>query len=277
VKTGDAAKLNRQGAKKRKGDGNEELGRLENDARKKIRPCSSVTSVVNPGSLQKKLFLFDIDGTLLASGGAGLRALEASCSELFGTPDLDGIDVAGRTDSSIVRQLFTRHGREFSAEGAAKFFDRYLEQLAHLLPVTGGRLLPGVVQLLDALRARPGCTLALLTGNLERGARLKLTHYGVWHYFEFGAYADDHHDRNALGPVARERAKSTLGLEFEAEEIFVLGDTPHDVACARAIGARAVAFATGRHTRGELEPTAPDFLFDDLSDVEGVLSKLGVT
>jgi phosphoglycolate phosphatase len=226
--------------------------------------------------LKTKLFLFDIDGTLLATGGAGLRALEASCSELFGTPNLDGIDIAGRTDSSIIRQLFERHGRELNPEGTARFFDRYIEQLGHLLPVTGGSLLPGVVQLLDALRARPGCTLALLTGNLERGAKLKLTHYGVWHYFEFGAYADDHHDRNELGPVARERAKSKLGLEFEAEDIFVLGDTPHDITCARAIGAKAVAIATGRHTRAELEACAPDFLFDDLGDVDGVIAGLGI-
>jgi phosphoglycolate phosphatase-like HAD superfamily hydrolase len=98
----------------------------------------------------------------------------------------------------------------------------------------------------------------------------------VWHYFEFGAYADDHHDRNELGPVARERAKTKLGLEFEAEDIFVLGDTPHDVACARAIGAKAVAIATGRHSRVELDACAPDFLFDDLGDVPAVLARLGI-
>jgi phosphoglycolate phosphatase len=116
----------------------------------------------------------------------------------------------------------------------------------------------------------------LLTGNLVRGAELKLTHYGVWDYFEFGAYADDHHDRNALGPFAQARAKEKHGIEFAAEDIFVLGDTPHDVACARAIGAKAVAIATGRHNRAELEACHPDFLFDDLSDVRAALQAMGI-
>jgi phosphoglycolate phosphatase-like HAD superfamily hydrolase len=155
-------------------------------------------------------------------------------------------------------------------------FDAYLAHLAQSLPQTKGQVLPGVFELLDTLRARTDCVVALLTGNLARGAELKLTHYGLWHYFDFGAYADDHHDRNELGPVARARAKDRHGLEFAAEDIIVLGDTPHDVACARAIGAKAVAIATGRHSRADLEASAPDYLFDDLSDVASVLNVLGV-
>jgi len=227
--------------------------------------------------LTKKLFLFDIDGTLLASGGAGLHALTEVTRELFGVDDLSGIDIAGRTDSSIARQLFTRHQREATPEAVAQFFDGYINHLTRLLPISDGRLLPGIIELLDALKARPDCVLALLTGNLVRGAEIKLTHYGVWHYFEFGAYADDHHDRNALGPFAQQRAKEKHGIDFAPELTFILGDTPHDVACARAIGAKAVAIATGRHTRAELAACAPDFLFDDLSDVPAVLSELGVT
>jgi phosphoglycolate phosphatase-like HAD superfamily hydrolase len=226
--------------------------------------------------LSKKLFLFDIDGTLLASGGAGMRALEAACVELFGTEKLDGIEIAGRTDSSIARQLYERHGEVATPENCARFFDCYIKHLTHFLPVTDGKLLPGIVEMLDILKARPDCVLALLTGNLVRGAQLKLTHYGVWEYFEFGAYADDHHDRNALGPIARARGKEKHGVEFAAENIFVLGDTPHDIACARAIGAKAVAIATGRHTRTDLEACHPDFLFDDLSDVGGVLKTIGI-
>jgi phosphoglycolate phosphatase len=224
----------------------------------------------------KKLFLFDIDGTLLASGGAGWNALEAACAELFGTRNLAGIDIAGRTDSSIARQLFARHGQEATAESCTRLFDTYLGHLARLLPQTKGQLLPGVLELLDRLRDRTDCVVALLTGNLARGAELKLTHYGLWHYFDFGAYADDHYDRNELGPVARARAKDRHGLEFAAEDIFVFGDTPHDVACARAIGAKAVAIATGRHSRADLEASSPDYLFDDLSDVAGVLHALGL-
>jgi phosphoglycolate phosphatase-like HAD superfamily hydrolase len=227
--------------------------------------------------LTKKLFLFDIDGTLLASGGAGWKAMAAACAELFGASDLAGIDIAGRTDTSIARQLFARHGQAATPENCTRLFDCYLGHLERYLPETNGQLLPGVIELLDTLRERSDCVVALLTGNLARGAELKLTHYGLWKYFDFGAYADDHHDRNELGPVARARASDRHGVEFPAENVIVLGDTPHDVACARAIGARAVAIATGRHSRAELEASAPDFLFDDLSDVRAVLAKLGLT
>ena len=223
----------------------------------------------------RKLLLFDIDGTLLASGGAGIQALEIAAREAFGDGGLSGIEVAGRTDSGIARQLLAHHGHAVTPESVAAFLDRYVAHLARLLPLTAGRLLPGIVALLDALRGRPDVVLALLTGNLARGAELKLMHYGVWHYFEFGAYADDHHDRNALGPFAQARALERHGIDFPPEHIYVLGDTPHDIACARAIGARAVAVATGGCTRAELAGHAPDFLFDDLSDIPAVLAALG--
>ena len=226
-------------------------------------------------ALEKKLLLFDIDGTLLASGGAGVRALTEAAREFFGSDDLDGIEIAGRTDSGIAHQLFSRHARERTPDAIASFFDRYLTHLARLLPLTRGEVLPGIVPLLDTLRERPDCVLALLTGNLVRGAELKLTHYGLWHYFEFGAYADDHHDRNELGPVAQARALDRHGTAIPPERTFILGDTPHDITCARAIGARAIAIATGRHTRAELAGHAPDFLFDDLRDLAAVLAALG--
>jgi len=225
-------------------------------------------------TLEKKLLLFDIDGTLLASGGAGVRALTEAAREYFNSPELSGIEVAGRTDTSIAHQLFALHGREFTPTAVTAFTDLYLAHLARLLPVTKGSLLPGIIPLLEALRARPDCVLALLTGNLVRGAELKLAHYGIWHFFEFGAYADDHHDRNALGPVARARAFDKHGHTFPAERIFILGDTPHDIACARAIDARAIAIATGAFTRAQLAAYSPDFLFEDLSDLSAVLAVL---
>ena len=226
-------------------------------------------------ALEKKLLLFDIDGTLLATGGAGIRALELAARETFGDGDLSVVEIAGRTDSGITRQLLAHHGHAVTPESVATFLDRYVVHLTRLLPLTDGRLLPGIVALLDALKGRPDCVLALLTGNLARGAELKLAHYGVWHYFEFGAYADDHHDRNELGPFAIARALERHGIDFPPERIYVLGDTPHDIACARAIGARAVAIATGGHTRAELAAHAPDLLFDDLSDIAAVLAALG--
>jgi phosphoglycolate phosphatase-like HAD superfamily hydrolase len=153
--------------------------------------------------------------------------------------------------------------------------DSYVHCLSLELPRRKGKLLPGVLQLLQQLKSRPHLVLALLTGNVSRGARLKLEHYGVWHFFEFGAFADDHRDRNQLGRFARARAKEKHGREFAASEIDVIGDTPRDIACGKALGARTVAVATGRWSRDELAKYQPDFLIDDLSDVETIVDTLG--
>jgi len=223
------------------------------------------------------LFLFDIDGTLIASGGAGEYSMKLAVEEMFGEKDgLGGVEIAGRTDHLIMENIFKKFGVQWTSERATEFLDHYLRHLAEELPRKKGRLLPGIVELLDALKARPQVALALLTGNLERGAEIKLSHYGVWNYFEFGAYADDASDRNRLGPFAQARAREWHGVEFPPERIFVLGDTPYDITCGRAIGAKTVAIATGGYTREQLAACQPDFLFDDLSDVAGVLAKLGV-
>ena len=225
--------------------------------------------------MDKTLLLFDIDGTLITSGGAGERALRLGFRERFGIDDdLKNVEIAGRTDSGIARTMLRTHGLAETAENIAAFVDSYLAQLAVQLPHTEGRLLPGVLALLEALKTRAEMVLALLTGNVARGAELKLVHYGVWQFFEFGAYADDHHDRNELGPFARRRATEKHGIEFPPERIFILGDTPHDIACARAIGARAIAIATGKFTRAELAAHQPEFVFDDLSDLDSVLTAL---
>ena len=239
-------------------------------------PCLSRVLRASFPVLEKKLVLFDIDGTLLTSGGAGERALRQGFRERFGIDDdLAKVEIAGRTDSGIARRMLAAHDLPESPENLTAFFDGYLHFLTQELPASPGRLLPGIVALLEALKPREDIVLALLTGNLERGAELKLTHFGVWHYFEFGAYADDHHDRNQLGHFARTRAKEKHGIDFPPERIFVLGDTPHDVSCARAIGAKAVAIATGKFTSAELGAHAPDYLLDDLSDVPAVLRIFG--
>lgn len=229
-------------------------------------------------NLPDRLVLFDIDGTLIGGGGAGQLALRLGFEDRFGIPEkLDGIEIAGRTDAAIARQIFAKHRIEPTPENLARFFDGYLHHLAIEIPRSPGRILPGIIELLDALRASGRAAIGLLTGNLSRGARIKLAHHGVWDYFEFGAFADDHHDRNALGPFAAARAAEFSGRDFPPEDTFVLGDTPHDVACARAIGAVAVAIATGGHSLEDLAKHAPDFLFDDLSDVQAVLRALRVT
>ena len=227
-----------------------------------------------------KLILFDIDGTLLASGGAGQRALRLAIRERFGDGDLARFEIAGRTDSGIARQVLARHGIEPTAFAISELLERYLRFLEGELPKTDiavGRVLPGILPLLDRLIAHPDVALGLLTGNLERGAEMKLTHYGLWSYFKFGAYADDHHDRNELGKFARLRAREKHGVEFANSDVFILGDTPHDIACARAIDAKAVAIATGDYSFEQLANHQPDFLFHDLGDIEKALAIFGLT
>jgi len=225
---------------------------------------------------QKRLLLFDIDGTLIHSGGAGVEALKHALKERFGiVDDLHDIEFAGMTDSGIVLSILKKHQIPATSENVAAFLDSYVHFLSKELPLRKGNLLPGVLQLLKKLKTRKHLVLGLLTGNLSRGAELKLNHYGVWHFFEFGAFADDHHDRNELGEFARGRAQEKHGQEFSADEIDVIGDTPRDIACGRAIGARTIAVATGTWSREKLAQYNPDFLIDDFSDVDRLIDTLG--
>src|SRR5437763_16853502 len=211
--------------------------------------------------MQKRLLLFDIDGTLIHSGGAGVEALKRALKERFKIEDdLKDIEIAGMTDSGIVISILKKHKIPTSAENVAAFLDSYVHFLSLELPRRKGKLLPGVLELLKRLKTRKHLVLGLLTGNVSRGARLKLEHYGVWHFFEFGAFADDHHDRNELGRFACARAREKHRREFAASEIDVIGDTPRDIACGKALGARTVAVATGRWSRDELAKYQPDFL-----------------
>ncbi len=223
----------------------------------------------------RRLFLFDIDGTLLLSGGAGEAALEDALEARFGTREgLETITLAGATDGAIAGQLLRYHGVEPTLEEMQRFLDLYLESLHRRLPEHPGTLLPGIVELLDLLHADPQAAVGLLTGNLRRGAEIKLTHFGVWHYFEFGAFADDHTDRNQLGPFALQRAWEQSGNEFSPEQTYVLGDTPRDIECGRAIGARTVAVATGQYSLAELAAHEPDYLLADLSQPQRFLESL---
>jgi len=226
--------------------------------------------------MQKRLLLFDIDGTLIHSGGAGIHALKSAFRERFGiADDLLDIEIAGMTDSGIVISILNKHEIPATNENVSAFLDSYVHFLSLELPRRKGKLLPGVLELLQRLKSRKQLVLALLTGNVSRGAQLKLEHFGVWHFFEFGAFADDHRDRNRLGSFARTRAKEKHGREFSASEIDVVGDTPRDIACGKAFGARTIAVATGRWSRDELVKYQPDFLIDDLSNVEEIIDTLG--
>ncbi|HSU86718.1 MAG TPA: HAD family hydrolase [Chthoniobacterales bacterium] len=227
-------------------------------------------------SIPKRLLLFDIDGTLIDSGGAGIQSLKNVLEEQFGiSDDLHGIEIAGKTDPGIVHQIFGKQKIGVDEKTTAAFLDLYLEFLARELPRREGTILPGVHELLLRLQGRPQNVLGLLTGNLERGAKLKLAHFGLWDFFQFGAFADDHHDRNQLGRFAQARAREKHAIDFAATEIDVIGDTPHDIACGKAIGARTIAVATGSFTRAQLAEHQPDRILDDFSRVDAVMAELG--
>jgi phosphoglycolate phosphatase len=223
----------------------------------------------------KRLYLFDIDGTLITSGGAGEASLKEAVRDFCGSNvDFSTVTIAGNTDTAIARHLLASAGCEATEANIMGLLDCYLSHLGKRIHQHQGRLLPGIVPLLERLKERPDCILALLTGNLAAGAQIKLSHYELWHYFGFGAFADDHHVRNKLGPVAMARALQQHGEKFSPKQIYVIGDTPRDIECGRVFGAVTVAVATGHYSREELASHHPDFLFDDLSDADAVMEAL---
>lgn len=223
------------------------------------------------------LFLFDIDGTLIDTGGAGLRAIEEASEEVFGHRG-PPLDLAGCTDLGVVAAIFAHFGKQATTEETTAYFAIYLRRLEWNLSHGNfpGRVLQGVPEVLAALAAEAGFTLGLLTGNTAAGAAAKMRHFGLDHYFAFGAHGCDHADRNLLGPIALERAALHAGRGFTCEETLIIGDTPKDIACARAIGARCLAVATGRFTVTELAEHAPDHVVETLDQAHNwLLAGLG--
>jgi phosphoglycolate phosphatase len=221
----------------------------------------------------RRLVLFDIDGTLLTSQGAGKRAVREALLEVFGeTGPIGEYSFAGRTDPQIVHDLLSAAGLTEAQimAGQPDMWRRYLEKLREDLPGARVQPCPGVHPLLDRLEEAGGETLlGLLTGNLEEGARLKLEAGGIaFERFRLGAYGSDHRARPELPAIAIERARRLTGLTYQGKEVVVIGDTPFDIDCGRHLGVRTLAVATGQHSSAELAEHAPDFLMEDLSDVE---------
>jgi phosphoglycolate phosphatase len=215
----------------------------------------------------KTLLLWDIDGTLLTAHGAGLHALQQALRDVFGIEgSINEIDFAGRTDRWIMRQILAKFDLPVTEENFARYADGYVAALPAALTDREVHLLPGVLVLLEQARGRGDVALGLLTGNLRRGAEVKLASRNLWRFFPFGAFADDAEDRNLLGPCAVQRARAHHGVPFALVSTWVIGDTPHDVACAHAFGARAFAVATGRHTAAELRASRPHAVAGDLAD-----------
>lgn len=232
------------------------------------------------------LLLFDIDGTLVDTGGAGLRALTSALLEEFALHERAGdfpeLDLAGSTDGGVVRFLFGHFEIELEPANIERFYARYHVHLRRELSTWGrrhGRILPGVSRLMDRLHRHEDLAgrhaLGLLTGNIARGAWTKVASYGLDGVFGFGAFGDDHHDRDQLGPIAIERAALHTGKRFESNRVFIIGDTPKDIRCARACGAWAIAVATGRFSRDQLDEHGPDVVFDSLEDIEAFVTEIG--
>lgn len=223
-----------------------------------------------------RLVLFDIDGTLLHSHGAGRRAMEAALIDVFGTQGSRSYRYDGKTDRQIVRDLMRGEGFDDDVIDARmpQVLDTYVAGLQREIasPDTRVEALTGVMQLLDALVHRAHCVVGLLTGNLEPGAQHKLTAAGIgFERFAVGAYGSDHEVRSELPAIAQQRARERLGLSVDGRAMVIVGDTPNDILCGRPIGARAIAVATGHYSVDALAEHGPDAVFSDLGDTDAVL------
>ena len=226
-----------------------------------------------------RLVLFDIDGTLVWTDGAGRRAIHHALTQVFGSTGPPDYRFDGKTDPQIVRNLmrFVGHDDGHIDARMQAVFERYVERLRLELRAPGyrPRVMPGVFELLDVLETRRDIVLGLLTGNLAEGARAKLESVGIDPArFRVGAYGSDHEDRPSLPDVARRRLRDELGLDVGGSDCVIIGDTPADVACGRAVGARAIGVATGRYSAGELRRHGAAAVFADLSDTTAVLAEI---
>lgn len=216
-----------------------------------------------------RLVLFDIDGTLVHTGGAGIKAFAKVFATEFGIVDgVARLKFAGRTDFSLVREVFHQHRIADTPANFRRFFERYVFWLDHMLAGSRSATCPGVREFIHGLR-KLDCppVLGLLTGNVRLGAEIKLRHFGLWQEFETGAFADDHEDRDQIAALAHQRGSRLLKEDLHGRQVLVIGDTPLDIRCARAIGAKALAVATGVHSLEELESHRPDWAVADLTQV----------
>jgi phosphoglycolate phosphatase len=227
--------------------------------------------------------LIDIDGTLVRTGGAGQTAFAQTLIDDFDIPEINtNVAFAGRSDRAIVADLFCEHGIVPSDENWHRFRLGYLDRLDSALKSHPGRVLPGVADLLDALAARGDVATGLVTGNIHEGARRKLTHYGLWHWFPFGGFGDEHVERCDIAAAALAAARlhlkpsangaETNGHTFVEGEIIVIGDTEHDISCGRSIDARCVAVATGHSSADHLQKFEPDLVLATLEDLPAILA-----
>jgi len=217
-----------------------------------------------------KLVLFDIDGTLVRTGGAGVRAFAKVFSTEFQLENgFECLKFAGRTDLSLVREFFRFHGITATAEHFERFFERYVFWLDHIMADSHKELCPGVESFMMQLASLPHPpVLGLLTGNIRLGAEIKLQHFGIWDRFVVGGFGDDAEDRDRIAAVAKHRGSQFLGTSLADEEVLVIGDTPLDIRCGRAISAKVLAVATGGATFDTLIEHQADWTVPDLTKIQ---------
>lgn len=224
-----------------------------------------------------RLVLFDIDGTILRSNGAGRRAMLAALREVFGAAGPEDHRYDGKTDPQIVREVMRLEGHHDAHidERMDALMSLYLVQLERELQHTRTLVHPGIFELLDALEERHDTILGLLTGNLREGAYAKLRAAGIDpDRFRVGAFGSDHEHRPELPAVARQRAHVELGVELDGEHLVVIGDTPADIECGRSLGVRAIGVATGAYSVDELRQHRPHAVFETLADTDRVVSAI---
>ncbi len=219
--------------------------------------------------------LFDVDGTLIDTAGAGRAAMYRALQTEFAVPQLDaGVSFLGRTDRAIVRDLFRYFKIGHSEQHWQRFLRAYCAHLPRTLAERPGRVLPGVPTLLDELSKRVAVFVGLLTGNAAQGAMIKLAHFGLNHYFSFGAFGDNLTERKLVAEEALQLVEQHIGVMPRLENIWVIGDTTLDIECARAIGVRVAAVGTGGHDLSRLAAARPDLLLADFSDPSPLLNLL---
>jgi len=225
--------------------------------------------------MNRKVIFFDIDGTLLSTGGAGQAALEHAVADAFSIDaPFSGVLTSGRTDRGIVDELLSRYGVENTEDNRQRFRSAYLKRLPDTLAQSPGRLLPNVDDVLNRLHQADDCSLSILTGNYAEGAWIKLRHYQIDRYFRFGGFGDDLAERDDVARAAVKAAASALNKSIEGADTLVIGDTPADIRCARAIGAQVIAVATGAYSTEDLEAHSPDHLLADFSASDDVVSRI---
>ncbi|MBT6851076.1 MAG: HAD hydrolase-like protein [Opitutae bacterium] len=222
------------------------------------------------------LLLWDLDETLVTTAGAGERSIVRSAHKHWSVDvDLSLIPYAGCTDRRIGHLIRRHFGIGDNESILRAYLDDFVNFVSEELSQSDARILPGVSGIVEAVHISPDHEQGLLTGNLRAAAEAKLVPFGLWDYFSFGAFADDAIERLDLGPIALARASEYCASTFVREAVTVIGDTPHDIACARAIGARSLAVASGRFTMDQLAECEPTFLVDSLEE-PAVLSFLSL-